>query len=54
MYQKFLKMSAKPWPGPSATFAIHLKVKSKKLKTLKTLKTDDIGLTRGEEWDMNL
>ena len=51
MYQKFLKMSAKPWPGPSATFAIHLNVKSKKLKTLKT---DDIGLTRGEEWDMNL
>lgn len=27
-YQKFLNMSAKPWPGPSATFAIQLKVKN--------------------------
>jgi hypothetical protein len=37
MYQKFLNMSSKPWPGPSATFAIQLKVKSK----LNKLKTDD-------------
>jgi hypothetical protein len=28
-YQKFLNMSAKPWPGPSATFAIQLKVDTK-------------------------
>lgn len=27
IYQKFLNMSAKPWPGPSATFVIHVAVK---------------------------
>ena len=32
-YQKFLNMSAKPWPGPSATFVIHLKVKTPLVKT---------------------
>jgi hypothetical protein len=51
LYQKFLNMSSKPWPGPSATFAIQLKVNNNENKMLgsSTLRTTPDRSMRAED-----